>query len=76
MGHEFKRLVHGNILEAFSTDLFGEDVSRSNRSDAMAARLAELSQRRLHVDLTADEESELQSLRETFPSTPNGVGGG
>ena len=76
VGSEFNRLVHGNILEALATDLFGEDVSRSDRSDELAARLAELSQRRLHVDLTAEEESELQWLRETFPATPNGVGGG
>ena len=76
VGHEFNRLVHGNILEAFSTDLFGENVSRSDRSDALAGRLAELSQKRLHVDLTAEEESELQWLRETFPTTPNGTGDG
>ena len=76
VGHDFNRLVHGNILEAFSTDLFGEGVTRSDRSDALAARLAELSQRRLHVDLTAEEESELQRLRETFPATPNGVSRG
>ena len=75
VGHEFNRLVYGDVVEALSTDLFGEDVSRSERSDTMAARLAELSQRQLHVDLTAAEQSELQRLRETFPTTPNGVGG-
>ena len=73
-GVEYNRLVHGNILEALSTDLFGTDVTRSSRSDALMARLAELSQRQLHVTLDEAEERELQQLRETFPATPNGTG--
>ncbi len=72
-GYEFDRLVDGNILDALSTDLFGEAVIRSPRSEAKMARLAELGQKQLHAVLDEAEEAELQSLRVTFPTTPNGV---
>ena len=72
-GKELDRLVDGNILEAMSTDLFGEDVIQSKRSQAKMARLAQLGQKQLHAILSETEEAELQSLRATFPTTPNGA---
>ncbi len=73
IGSEFARLVDGNILDAYSTDLFGEGTARSVRSEEKLARLAELNQRRLHEELGPEEEAELRCLRATLPSTPTGT---
>ena len=72
-GSTFRRLVDGNILDAYSTDLFGQGTSRSTESERKLSRLAELSQKQLHEDLTPEEEAELVSLQSTFPSTPTGT---
>ena len=72
-GAEYRRLVDGNILDAYSTHLFGEDMTRSEQSGRKMERLAALSQRQLHEALSLDEEVELHSLRTTMPSTPTGL---
>lgn len=70
---EYDRLVDGNILDAYSTNLFGDDVTRSPQSEQKVERLAELSQKQLHEELTPQEEEELCSLRSAMPSTPTGT---
>ena len=75
-GVAFDRLVFGNVLDAYSSNLFGHGVSRSAESHRRLVRLAELSQRQLHEDLTAAEQTELDALRSTFPTTPSGTADG
>ncbi len=75
-GAEYGRLVDGSILDAYSTQLFGEGVTRSQQSERKVARLAELSQKQLYETLSPDEELELHSLRTTMPSTPTGLASG
>ena len=65
----FTRLVDGNILDAYSTDLFGQGTSRSTESRRKLSRLAELSQKQLHEDLSVEEQAELISLQSTFPAS-------
>ena len=72
-GTNLRRLVDGNILDAYSTDLFGQGTSRSTESRRKLSRLAELSQKQLHEDLPVEEQTELTSLQSTFPSAPTGT---
>ena len=72
-GPEYVRLVDGNILDACSTNLFGNEITRSPQSEQKVERLAELSQKQLHEELTPEEEEELGSLRSAMPSTPTGT---
>ena len=45
------RLVDGNILDAYGTDLFGEGVTRSAKSKEKLERLARLNRKRLRKPL-------------------------
>lgn len=67
---EWKRLVFGNILEAYSTDLFGENINRSAEAQEKLERVAELSGKEIEAPLTANEEQELKTLLDELPSTP------
>ena len=70
-GTDYDRLVDGNILDAYSTELFGHDVLRSARSTEKLTELARLNRKRLQTDLTAEENARLTELRATLASTPN-----
>ena len=70
-GVELDRLIHGSILDAYGTELFGEHGIRSERSEKMLDRLAKLNRKRLKTALSLDERRELDRLRATLPSTPN-----
>lgn len=71
LGHELNRLIDGNLLDAYGTDLFGEDVTRSEQSKAKLLRLAQLNRKRLSTPLSGTEQQELDELRTTMSSTPN-----
>lgn len=70
-GTELARLLDGNILEAYGTDLFGEDVTRSPESEKKLARLAVLNRKRLLGSLPPDEQGELEQLRAAMPTAAN-----
>ncbi len=67
-GDELNRLLYGDIMEAYSTELFGQDVYRSDAAKEQLMRLAELNQKELHKTLTKAEQSEQHSLRKVFPT--------
>lgn len=67
---EWKRLVYGNVLEAYSTDLFGDNIDRSLEAQAKYERVAELSTKDLDEPLSPDEEAELDQLIAELPETP------
>lgn len=67
-GSELARLVDGNILDAYGTELFGEEVTRSPASEAKLDRLAALNRKRLTAALSSDEEKELEDLRAAMPT--------
>ena len=71
VGHELDRLIDGNILDAYGTELFGEEVTRSEQSKAKLARLARLNRKRLRTRLSGKEQQELEHLRASMPSIPN-----
>ena len=75
-GHELNRLIDGNILDAYGTDLFGEEVTRSEHSKEQLERLARLNRKRLKAPLPPDEQSDLERLRASMPSSPSNTAGG
>jgi hypothetical protein len=62
-GLDLDRLVYGNVLDAYGTDLFGENVTRSEESKRRLSRLAELNRKEINSALTDDEKKEQEKLR-------------
>lgn len=58
-----KRLVYGNILDAYGTEVFGEDVSISEESDKKLNRLTELNRKSIEGETSDAEERELSELK-------------
>jgi hypothetical protein len=67
-GKELDRLLYGNVLDAYGTEMFGSNVARSERSLYMSSRLAELNQKEVYTGLTPEEREEQKKLRATLPS--------
>ena len=67
-GDEYRRLVFGNVLDAYGTEVFGEGVTSSDRSRDLRERLAELNVKEIREGLTANEQSEQATLRQTLPT--------
>lgn len=70
-GTDYDRLVDGSILDAYSTELFGQNVLRSAHSTEKLTELARLNRKRLQTALTEKEKARLTKLRATLASTPN-----
>lgn len=67
-GTELQRLIYGNVLDAYGTEVFGPDVTRSERSKAMSSRLAELNVKEIRAGLTRAEKRERDQLRAAMPT--------
>ncbi len=67
-GVEFDRLVYGNVLDAYGTEAFGPDVTRSESSRACLRRLAELNLKELKQGLTGRDRKEQRRLRAMMPT--------
>lgn len=65
-GTDKDRLVFGNVLDAFETDAFGEDVSRSEASQKKLEQLARLNMLQTLGKLDKSKEQELQDLKKIF----------
>jgi hypothetical protein len=70
-GDELKRLIYGNILDAYSTEAFGQHINRSASSAAKLQRLALLNRKSLRGELGPAEKQELLELRAALPTTAN-----
>ncbi|HEX8847737.1 MAG TPA: AAA family ATPase [Pyrinomonadaceae bacterium] len=68
-GTALERLVYGNVLDAYSTEAFGENVTRSEESKKLLQLLAELNRKELHATLTPSERQKQQELRSMLPTT-------
>ena len=71
LGHDLNRLIDGNVLDAYGTNLFGEEVTRSEHSKKRLERLAHLNCKRLKAPLSPNEQSDLERLRASMPSSPS-----
>lgn len=70
-GQDLNRLLYGNVLDAYGTEVFGENVTRSEISRQKQTRLAQLNQKSRHDELTEEERKEHQDLQAMMPSNPN-----
>ncbi|HLK56617.1 MAG TPA: AAA family ATPase [Chthonomonadaceae bacterium] len=65
-GVALDRLLYGDVLEAYSTELFGA-ISRSAEGEVMLDRLAELNIKALREPLSEEEREEQLRLRASLP---------
>ncbi|WP_305020395.1 AAA family ATPase [Hymenobacter cheonanensis] len=65
-GIERDRLIYGNILDAYATDAFGDDVEQSPEALDKLKRLASLNARFAFGQLSKEEEKEMWHLRKIF----------
>lgn len=68
-GTEFNRLVYGNILEAYGTELFGENTTSSDKSTSMLERLAALNKKSITGQLSPEEEEKREELLSILPTS-------
>jgi putative AbiEii toxin of type IV toxin-antitoxin system len=68
-GVELDRLLYGNVLDAYSTGAFGEDITRSEESKKKLHLLAELNYKEIHGQLTSSERKEQEELRAALPTS-------
>lgn len=72
-GTSLERLLYGNVLDAYSTEMFGPNVSRSEESKKKLLRLALLNRKELSSGLNEEERQEQKSLRSTLPTNAHGL---
>jgi hypothetical protein len=65
-GLDKDRLVYGNVLDAFGTEVFGQNVTRSEYAQDKRKRLATLNIKSLQGAITEPEEKELDELKAIF----------
>lgn len=73
-GYKRDRLLYGNVLDAYSTEVFGTQVGRSESGQTHLKRLAELNIKELNEGLTAAEKAEREALRRAMPTEQHVVG--
>lgn len=67
-GTELQRLVYGNVLDAYGTGVFGDDVTRSESGKEKLQQLAELNIKELTSALTEAEQRAQEELRSILPT--------
>ena len=72
-GQDFDRLVKGNILDAYGTDFFGEDVDTPAVSKEAESRIAKLSMLKAMGKISEEENSELMSLQAARPTAASRI---
>lgn len=67
---EFKRVVFGNVLDAYGTEAFGGEVAagHSTTAQTMRERLAQLNTQEIIKGLSREEYKEQASLRAALPT--------
>jgi predicted ATPase len=67
-GLALKRLLYGNVLDAYGTGVFGDGVARSDSGQEKLERLAELNTQELIGSLSDGEKQAQAELREILPT--------
>jgi len=70
-GQDFARLRYGNVLDAYSTEAFGEGVTRSQESKEYLRALASLNQKEIQHGLTKEERTKQAQLRKILATSAN-----
>ncbi|MCY7345181.1 MAG: AAA family ATPase [Pyrinomonadaceae bacterium] len=66
IGVDRERLIYGNILDAYGTEVFGEDVSISQESVEKQEELVRLNKKKMLDAISPAEEKKLQDLKKVF----------
>ncbi|RZK36813.1 MAG: hypothetical protein EOO61_09820 [Hymenobacter sp.] len=66
IGIERDRLIYGNILDAYATDAFGEDVTQSAASQEKLEKLIQMNRLYAYGKLPKAQEEEMYRLRKIF----------
>lgn len=61
-------LIYGDILDAYGTSLFGDDIEISEHGHQLRARLAQLNLKAIDSSLSEREKEERKSLKRIFSS--------
>jgi hypothetical protein len=67
-GLALKRLIYGDVLDAYGTGVFGDGVTRSDSGQEKLERLAELNTQELVGSLSEEEKQAQAELREILPT--------
>ncbi len=67
-GIERDRLIVGNVLEAYGTNVFGENISRSEKGSKLLDRMAKLNKKMMMGTITETEKIELTELKQKMPT--------
>lgn len=67
-GTDKDRLIYGNILDAYGTEIFGEDVSQSAHGEQMLKEMADLNVKSFKGKITEAEKQRLQQLQRILPT--------
>jgi hypothetical protein len=70
-GQERDRIIYGDIMDAYSTDVFGGGMTRSDASQEKLSRLAELNNKSFFAQLSETEQAEHQSLKRMMSTDAN-----
>lgn len=68
-GVERQRLIYGNILDAFSTELFGAETSSSPQTTEMLEELAKLNKKSILGVISRQEKERREELLRILPTT-------
>jgi hypothetical protein len=68
-GARLERLLYGNLLDAYGTEVFGRNIDRSDEAKKMRKRLATLNVRETREGLTESERQEQLRLRGAMPTS-------
>ncbi|MBX2927301.1 MAG: AAA family ATPase [Saprospiraceae bacterium] len=65
-GADKNRLIYGNILDAYGTEVFGADVTINSDAVDKKEELVHLSKKKVAGKMSIKEQSKLEELRKTF----------
>ena len=67
-GTDLQRLIYGNVLDAYGTEVFGENVTSSSHAAELRDKLASLNKKSYKGTITKKEKKELDKLRNILPT--------
>jgi len=62
-GVEKQRLIYGDLLDAYGTELFGKNITQSQSGQELTEKLATLNMKSFKTKLSDEEQKELESLK-------------
>ena len=68
-GIDLDRLVYGNVLDAYGTEVFGPGITRSEKAKERLRHLAELNLKELEKGLSDSERETQEKLRAAMPTS-------